>query len=109
MRVVSRKWVTKRLSGGSFLGFIRVLILVWVRVWGLPMRLMGTGMPSTIVPGQCERRAFARGVYFCTIYELVSVNEVVVTALFSFTSLDFVDGGVSAYGSSDLPCDVLIV
>jgi hypothetical protein len=51
MRVVSREGVTRSLSEGSFLGFTRVLILAWVRVWGVHVRLMGKGMNSTIVPG----------------------------------------------------------
>jgi hypothetical protein len=65
MRVVSREGLSESLSGGSFLGFIKVLILVWVRVWRVPLRLIGMGMISTMVPGQCDQRAFASGVYFC--------------------------------------------
>jgi hypothetical protein len=34
MRVVLREGVSESLSGGSFLGFIKVLMLVWVRLWG---------------------------------------------------------------------------
>jgi hypothetical protein len=34
MRVVSREGVTGSLSDGTIPGFIRMLILAWVRVWG---------------------------------------------------------------------------
>jgi hypothetical protein len=65
MRVVSRKGVAESLSGGSCLGWIRALIVVWMRVWGVHVRLMNMEVISIIVPGQCELSAFARGVYFC--------------------------------------------
>jgi hypothetical protein len=57
--VESREAVVKSLSKGSFLGFIRALIMVWVRGWGVPLWLMAVGMISAIVPGLCERRALA--------------------------------------------------
>jgi hypothetical protein len=74
MRVVSLEGVSESSSGGSFLGFIRVLILVWVRVWGVPMRLIGSGMISVLVPCQCERSAFAKGVYYFILSWWVSVR-----------------------------------
>jgi hypothetical protein len=67
MRVVSREGVSESLPGGSFLGFIWVLMLVRVRLWGVHVRLMGMGVISTIVPGEYERRVFASGVCFCMI------------------------------------------
>jgi hypothetical protein len=67
MRGVSREGLSESLSGGPFPGFIKVLMLAWVRLWGVLVRLMGMGMISIIVPGQCERRAFESGVYFCMI------------------------------------------
>jgi hypothetical protein len=58
--------VVEELSGESVLGLIRVVMLVCVRVWGVPVRLMTIGSTmSTYVLCQCERSAFARGVYFC--------------------------------------------
>jgi hypothetical protein len=61
MWAVSWEGVSKCLPGESFTGFIRVLMLVWVRVWGVLVRHIGNGMISTFVLGQCERSAFARG------------------------------------------------
>jgi hypothetical protein len=64
MRVVSRVEVLEGLSGGSVLGLIRVVMLVYVREWGVPVRLINMGTMPTCVPRKCERSAFARGVYF---------------------------------------------
>jgi hypothetical protein len=50
------------------------VIPVCVRVWGVHVRLIGNGVISTIVPGQCDRSAFARGVYFFMISWHVSVR-----------------------------------
>jgi uncharacterized membrane protein (UPF0136 family) len=64
MRVVSRVGVFKGLYGSSVLRLIRVLMLVCVRKWGVPVRLITMGTMSTCVPRQCERSAFARGCLF---------------------------------------------
>jgi hypothetical protein len=49
--VVSRVGVWEGLSRGSVLGFMRVVILVCVTVWGVLVRLRTMGMISTCVPG----------------------------------------------------------
>jgi hypothetical protein len=64
MRVVSRVGVLEGLSSGSVPGLIKVVMLVCVREWGVPVRLITMGTMSTCVHGHCERNAFARGVYF---------------------------------------------
>jgi hypothetical protein len=64
MWVVFRVGVMESLSGGSVLGFIRVVMLVCVREWGVPVRLITMCTMSTCVLGQCERSAFARGCIF---------------------------------------------
>jgi hypothetical protein len=61
MRKVSLEGVSESLSGGSFWGLSKALILVWVRVWRVHVRLIGSERISTIVPGLCMRSAFARG------------------------------------------------
>jgi hypothetical protein len=61
MRVVSRFGDWEGLSGGSFLGLMSAVMLVWVRVWGVHVRLMTMGVVSICVPRQCERSSFARG------------------------------------------------
>jgi hypothetical protein len=66
------------LFGGSVMGFIMVVLMVRVRVWGVLVWLITLGTISTVVPCQCERRAFARGVYFsitkwCVFVRLVFV------------------------------------
>jgi hypothetical protein len=67
MREVSREGLSESLSGGSFLGLIRVLILVSVNIWGVHVRLMDRGMIFTIVQGHYYWRAHASGVYFCIV------------------------------------------
>jgi hypothetical protein len=62
MRVVCGEGVSEILSGRSFWGFIRVLILVCVRAWRVHVWLIGCGIILTIVPGKCERSAFPREV-----------------------------------------------
>jgi hypothetical protein len=74
MRVVSRVGVFHALFGGLFRGLIRVVMLVCVREWDVPLRLMIMGRMSTCVPGQCERSAFARGVYFSMMRWWVSLR-----------------------------------
>jgi hypothetical protein len=64
MRAVSRVGYWEGMSGGSFLGLTREVVLEWVRVRDVPVRLMTMGIMSTCVQSQCERSAFARGVYF---------------------------------------------
>jgi hypothetical protein len=71
IRVVSRVEVREGLSSGSVLGLSRVVMLV--RMWGVPVRLMTTGTMSTCVPRQCERIAFARVVYFSMMRWWVSL------------------------------------
>jgi hypothetical protein len=50
MLVISRVGVLEGLHGGSGLGLIRVVMLVCVRVWGVPAGLMTMGTMSTCVP-----------------------------------------------------------
>jgi hypothetical protein len=49
--VVSWVEVLEGLYGGSVLGLIRVVKLVYVREWGVPVRLLTMGTMSTCVPG----------------------------------------------------------
>jgi hypothetical protein len=71
---VSRVGVWEDMSGGSVLGFFRVVMIVCVRVWGVSLRLMSIGTMSTSVPGKCERSAFAKGVYFSMMRWWVSLK-----------------------------------
>jgi hypothetical protein len=64
MRVVSRVEDWKGLSRGSFLGFVSKAMMIWVRVWGVPVRLVTMEVMSTCVSCQCEQSAFARGCIF---------------------------------------------
>jgi hypothetical protein len=64
MRVVLQVGVFEGLFGGSVLGFIRVVMLMCVKEWGVPVRLITMGTMSTCVSSQCERSAFARGCIF---------------------------------------------
>jgi hypothetical protein len=57
-------WGIGGLSSGSTLGWIRVVMMVCVREWGVPVRLIIMGTMSTCVPSQCERIAFAKGCIF---------------------------------------------
>jgi hypothetical protein len=50
MRGVSRAGDWEGLSGGSFLGLMWVVMLVWVRVWNVLVRLMTMRIMSTCVP-----------------------------------------------------------
>jgi hypothetical protein len=66
-----RMWVVSRvgvlegyLFGGSILGLIRVVMLVCVTEWNVPVRLITMGTMSTCVPRQCERSALAKGCVF---------------------------------------------
>jgi hypothetical protein len=52
------------LSGGLVLGLIMLVMLVCVRVMGVPVRLITMCTMSTCVPAQCERSAFAWGYIF---------------------------------------------
>jgi hypothetical protein len=74
-RVVSWVEVLEGLSRGSVLGLIRVVMLLCVREWGVPVRLITMGKMSTYVHGQCERSAFARGLlYFSMVRWWVSLR-----------------------------------
>jgi hypothetical protein len=94
MRLVSRVKVLEGLSSGSILGLIRVVMLVCVREWGVPVRLITMGMMSTSVPCQCERNAFARG---CVFYDkAVSDLKVTICSEFPFSYLNFTNREISA-------------
>jgi hypothetical protein len=81
IRVVSRVEVWEGLSRGSILGFMSEVMLVWVRLWGVPVRLMTMGTMSIFVPCQCERRSFAMGVYFYMMRRWVSLKLMTVQHL----------------------------
>jgi hypothetical protein len=99
MWVMSRVGVLEGLFGGSVLGLIRVVILVCVREWGAPVRLVTIGKMSICVPGQCERSAFARGVYFSMIW-WVPFIKVIICALIPFSYLNFTNTGIFALRGS---------
>jgi hypothetical protein len=61
-------------------------MLVWVREWGVHLRLMNMGMMSICVPGQCERSAFARGVFFSSM--VMGVLKAILRAIFPFPYLN---------------------
>jgi hypothetical protein len=61
------------------------VMLVWVRVWDVLVRLMTTCTILTCVPGQCERRAFAREVYLSMVRWWVSLIRL-LSAVKSFLS-----------------------
>jgi hypothetical protein len=55
--------VWEGLCGGLVFGLLSEEVMVWVRVWGVHVRLVTVGMMSICVPCKCERSAFAKGVY----------------------------------------------
>jgi hypothetical protein len=64
IEVVSRVGVWEGLSGGSVLGFLRVVIVVCGRDWGVFVRLITMAMMSTCVHGLCEWSALKRECIF---------------------------------------------
>jgi hypothetical protein len=91
IRVVSRVKVLEGLSCGSVVGFMCEVMLVWVKVWGVHVRLTTIGTMSVCVPCQCERSEFARGLYF--FYDVVmDTLKVIVRATLPFTCMNFTNG-----------------